>query len=97
MVKFSAFQTVPIAVKAVRLFLDGWYDIGGKPTLCKAGMWLVELADPARGQKVNRFCIPDDVFREGYRPTDSESEDMWKERTAKIHPVWPSGEPIDLN
>ena len=96
MVKFSAFQTVPIAVKATRLFLDGWYDIGGAPKRCPAGTWLVELAHPAKGQKVHRFCLPDDVFREAYRPTDSESEAVWKERTDKIHPVWPDGNPIEL-
>ena len=93
----ALFETVPIAVNAVRLFVDGHYDIGGVQTLCVAGMWLVQFAHPARGQKVRTYCIPDDVFREGYRPTDTASEAMWTERTTKIHPVWPSGEPTKLN
>ena len=97
MEKFGQFQTVPIGVKAVRLWIDGWYDIGGKPKLCPAGCWLVELAAPARGQRVTRFCIPDDVFREGYRPTDTESESMWTESPKGLHPVWPDGKPTQLN
>jgi hypothetical protein len=97
MEKFGAFSTVPIAVKAVRLWVDGYYDIGGKGRLCPAGSWLVELADTPRGHPSTRFCIPDDVFREGYRPTDTESESMWTEQTKSILPQWPNGEPIKLN
>jgi hypothetical protein len=97
MLKFEEFKTVPIAVKAVRVFTDGYYDIGGKARLCPAGTWLVELAHPAKGQPITRLCIPDDVFREGYRPSDSASEAMWKEQTNTIHPVWPDGKPTTLN
>lgn len=93
----AEFETAPIQVNAVRLFVDGWYTINGKEKWCVAGMWLVQLAHPKRGSRVTMLCVPDDVFREGYRPTDTASEAMWKERTSKIHPVWPDGKPIDLN
>jgi hypothetical protein len=89
---YGEFQTVPIAVKARRLYVDGWYDISGKPRLCPAGTWIVQVVGGNQ-----QLCIPDDVFREGYRPTDTKSEAMWKEQTNKIHPVWPNGSPIALN
>jgi hypothetical protein len=94
----GAFETVPIKVQAVRLFVDGWYDICGKPKLCSAGSWLVQLQGGRPGEN-QLLCVPDDVFREGYRPTDTQSEAMWLERTNKIHPVWPTDDakPIKLN
>ena len=93
MADFGEFQTVPIAVRARRLYLDGYYEICGKAQFCLAGTWIVQAVH-GNGEQ---YCIPDDVFREGYRPTDTKSEAMWKESTKKIYPVWPDGKPISLN
>ena len=94
----GAFETVPIKIQALRLFIGGWYDICGQRKWCPAGTWLVRIAG-GRASQNQQLCIPDDVFREGYRPTDTQSEAMWTERTDKIYPIWPTDDakPIKLS
>lgn len=89
------FETVPIAVRAVRLFTDGFHEIAGRMKLCPAGAWLVKV----KGRNAQQLCIPDDRFREGFRPTDTQSEAMWTEKTKKIYPIWPTEDasPIKLS
>jgi hypothetical protein len=90
---FATFETVPRKVKARRLFVDEQHMVSGVYRTCPAGMWLVK----AEGGKGDLMLMPDDIFREGMRPTDTQSETAWKEQTKKIYPHWPDGKPIPLN
>jgi hypothetical protein len=91
----AEFLSVPIPVRANRLFVDGWYDISGKPKFCGAGTWLVQAVN-GTGAQLN---VPDDLFRQSYRPADTKAEAMWKEQTNTVHPIWPTedGSPIKLH
>jgi hypothetical protein len=95
MADFAEFTTVPIPIRARRLFVDGWYDISGKPKLCGAGTWIVQAVG-GTGAQLN---VPDDLFRQSYRPSDTKSEAMWLEQTNKVHPIWPTKDasPIKLH
>ncbi len=90
---FNDFLSVPVAIKAKRMFVDSYQLVSGKNKRVPAGMWLVRAKD-GTGQQL---ALPDDVFREGYRPTDTASEAAWKETTNAIYPHWPSGSPILLS
>ncbi len=93
MAEFAKFETVPRPVHARRLFIDTQVVVGGRPKLAPAGMWLVK-ADGGTGECL---LMPDDLFRIQMRPTDTQSEAAWKERTNLISPQWPEGKPIPLN
>jgi hypothetical protein len=87
------FLSVPFPIKARRLFLDERHEISGKNQLVPAGMWLVKAAKGTG----KMLAVPDDVFRESYRPTDTYSENMWKETTKTVRPIWPGSGPITLS
>jgi len=93
MAETNVFVSVPQHVKARRLFADQWETISGKRLLCPAGTWLVEAVNGAGDQ----LCMPDDIFRLQFRPTDTASESAWKETTNAIYPHWPDGKPILLS
>jgi hypothetical protein len=93
MLDFADFVTVPVAIEARRAFSDSYQLIGGKNTLVVAGMWILK----AKNGTGNQMMVPDDVFREAYRPTDTKSETAWKEETKTVYPVWPDGKPILLS
>lgn len=93
MADMAEFLSVPRPVLARRLFADSWQQINGRPQFVPAGMWIVQ----AKGGTGEQLMVPDDVFREGYRPTDTKSEAIWSETTKKVYPHWPDGTPIDLN
>jgi hypothetical protein len=87
------FVSVPQAIRARRLFVDAHHTIAGRVKMVPAGMWLVE----AVGGTGQILAIPDDVFRERFRPTDTYSENMWKETTKTVRPIWPGSGPITLS
>lgn len=92
MADFANFQTVPIAVKARRVWMDERIFIPGKGmTLVPKGCWIVELGGEEAGQGAMRLAVPDDVFREGYRPTDTRAEAVWKEKQSGVFNDWPDG------
>jgi hypothetical protein len=93
MAQTNTFQTVPRDVKARRLWIDQRIEINGRMVNAIAGMWVVE----AVGGKGDRLLMPDDIFRLGFRPTDSASEQEWYETTNNLWPVWPDGKPIPLH
>jgi hypothetical protein len=93
MLEFAEFVTVPVAIEARRAFSDSYQLIGGVNKLVPAGMWILR----AKNGTGNQMMVPDDVFREGYRPTDTQSETAWNEATKKVYPIWPDGKPILLS
>lgn len=93
MAQMEKFLSVPQAVRARRLFVDGYDEINRRRALIPAGMWVVT----AVGGNGVQILMPDDVFRIQFRPTDAASEAMWKEQTKTVYPQWPDGEPIPLS
>ena len=89
----AVFVSVPRYVQARRLFVDSWEQINRREQFCPAGMWLVE----AVGGTGDQLLMPDDIFREQFRPTDTASETLWSETTKKVYPIWPDGNPIKLS
>ncbi len=95
MADYASFLTLPVAVNAFRCMIETYVQVGLKNVLVPRGVWVV-VAKKGTGQV---FLVPDDVFREGYRPTDTKSEAFWNERTNKVWPVWPTKDasPIKLD
>jgi len=91
MADFAKFESRPRPVSARRLFIDTQVMVGGISKVAPAGMWLVK----AEGGTGECLMMPDDVFRLSFRPTDTQSEAAWKERTNLIAPQWKDGvEPL---
>ncbi len=80
------FETRPMPCNAYRVFVDTPVLIHKEGVkYAQAGMWVVE------GQYGALLLVPDDIFREMYRPTTTAAETMWKETTNKVWPIWPNG------
>ena len=89
----QVFESVPRRIRARRMFVDSYQQINGKQERVPAGMWIIEAIGGNGGQ----VRVPDDVFREQFRPTDTASEALWKETTNAVYPHWPDGRPIVLS
>lgn len=80
------FETRPITVQAYRVWVDTPVLIPGKGVRhATAGTWIVE------GQYGAQLIVPDDIFREMYRPMSTAAETLWKEETKKVWAIWPDG------
>lgn len=80
------FESRPIPVLAHRLFVDTPIAVPGEGVkYAQAGMWVVQ----GKGGAV--LLVPDDIFREMYKPVTTAAEAMWKETTKTVWPIWPTG------
>ena len=91
--RFARFETRPIGVVARRLWVDERVEVTGmrgqrSVVQGLAGMW--EIRGDGGGVCL---LLPDDIFREQYKPVDAQGDALWRETTRQIYPIWPDDHP----
>lgn len=81
---FERFEIRPWAVVCRRVWVDTPVDTLKGRKMALAGMWIVVSKTGAS------MILPDDIFRESYKPITSAAEAVWKENPGKgLHPMIP--------